>query len=46
MKLALLDPDTSGGRMPLPCAVVVNGQVLKSPAMKRLLDDLVRGQLG
>lgn len=43
--LVLLDPEAPGGRRPVPRGVVVNGKPLRSPAMKRLLDNLVRDQL-
>jgi len=43
--LVLLDPEAPGGRRPVPRGVVVNGQVIKSAAMKRLVDNLVREQL-
>lgn len=43
--LMILDPEAPGGRRPLPRGVVVNGQVLKSLAMKRLVNNLVRQQL-
>lgn len=46
MKLVLIDPEAPGGRRPVPRGVVVNAEVLKSPAMKRLVDNLVRAQLG
>jgi hypothetical protein len=43
--LVILDPEAPGGRRPVPRGVVVNGKAVRSPAMKRLLDNLVRDQI-
>lgn len=42
MKIVILDPQAPGGRRPVPRGVVVNGRVIESPAMKRLVDSFVR----
>lgn len=44
-RLVLIDPEAPSGCRPAPRGVVVNGQVIKSPAMKRLVDNLVRDQV-
>lgn len=43
--LVLIDPEAPGGSRPLPRGVVVNGKPLRSPGMRRLLNNLVRDQI-
>ncbi|MFI0939172.1 hypothetical protein [Streptomyces sp. NPDC021020] len=43
--LVILDPEAPGGCRPVPGGVVANGKTLRSVAMKRLIDNLVREQI-
>lgn len=40
--LVILDPQAPGGRRPVPRGVVVNGRVIDTSAMKRLVGSFVQ----
>jgi hypothetical protein len=43
--LVISDPEAPAGHRPVPRGVVINGKAVRSAAMKRLLDNLVRDQI-